>query len=163
MTSPRSYRRALPDFIASRRPQFAVTITLNRDATFPGMRRKLEGFHAELDHALFRQGWSRRPSSQRSDAIWFFEHLASNAHAHGLLTIPRSFFFDGLCAIPGKVFDPHELLTETGRNLAPSADCDVQLIYDLPGAIRYAMKDWRDPTAWVLASEFHSARSLSRH
>ncbi len=164
MTRPTlEYRIALEDIVHSLDPTFFCTLTFNRDATLPGMRKQIARFHARLDNALHGHDWSRHPSSKRSDALWFTENLGSNGHAHGLLTIPNVYFFDGLCAIPGKVIDPRELILKIGRSLAPSADCDVQTIYNLPGAIEYSMKDWRDPTAWVLASEFHSPTSLSRH
>lgn len=156
-------RTAFHDFVASHRPTLFITLAFNRDSTIPSLRGKIASFHARLDHDLHGRDWSRHPSSQRTEAFWFFEHLASNAHCHGLLAIPHAHRFDGLYAIPGRVIDPRETIIPIGRSLAPSADCDVQHIYDLPGAIEYAMKDWRDPTGCVLASEFHSPRSRSLH
>lgn len=158
-----TYRHALHDFTASRNPTLFVTLTFNRDATLRGMRHQIARFHARLDDAIHGRDWSRHPSSIRTNAFWFVEHLGSNAHAHGLLGIPGLWNFDGVFVVNRKLFDPYDMIRNIGRNLAPSADCDVQHIYDLPGAIEYSMKDWRDPTNWILASEFHSPRSLSRH
>lgn len=156
-------RTAFHDFVSSHRPTLFVTLTFNRASTIPSLRGKIASFHARLDHAIHGRDWSRHPSSQRTESFWFFEHLASNAHCHGLLAIPGLWNFDGVFVVNRKLFDPFEMIPDIGRSLAPSADCDVKHIYDRDGVIDYAMKDWRDPTGCVLASEFHSPRSVSRH
>lgn len=160
---PRPYRSALNDFISSRKPTLFVTLAFNRATTLKGIRRQIARFHARLDNAIHGHHWSRHPSTVRTDAFWFAEHLHSNGHAHGLLTIPGLWNFDGVYVVNRKLFDPRDNIVHIGRSLAPSADCNVQHIYDLHGSIEYAMKDWRDPTAWVLGSEFHSPISLARH
>jgi hypothetical protein len=160
--TPLRYRPALHDFISSRKPTLFVTLAFNRDATLKGVRRHIARFHARLDNAIHGHDWSRHPSSIRTDAFWFAEHLDSNGHAHGLLTIPKLYNFDGVFVVNGKLFDPYDVVPGIGRSLAPSTNCDIRRIYDLPGSIEYAMKDWRDPAAWLLASEFHSPVSLTR-
>lgn len=70
--------------------QYSVTLASNQDGTIAGIRKRARDFCARMDRKLLGPSWSKKPAEQRTDGVFFIEHVASNIHLHGLLRFPSS-------------------------------------------------------------------------
>lgn len=110
--------------------QYFVTLSTHRDGTIGGMRRLARDYCARMDRKLLGHTWTTMPAAERTDGLFFIEHVASNIHLHGLLKFPKG--------------TPEKLEMMTGliwSKLVPSGTIDFQSIDDLPGALRYVLKE----------------------
>lgn len=110
--------------------QYFVTLASNQDGTIPGMRKRARDFCARMDRKLLGPSWSKRPAGQRTDGVFFIEHVASNIHLHGLLRFPSG-AEDGLRMTSALIWN----------KICPSGTIDFQSIYDLPRGVTYCMKE----------------------
>jgi hypothetical protein len=94
-----------------------------------------------------------RPSYERTFAIAVAENPLANIHLHALMRLPET---------GRRLWQPWQAHTIRAHwsKLQPAGSCDVQAIYDLAGASKYASKQL-SRTAYfddgmIISSEFHN-------
>lgn len=110
--------------------QYFVTLATNQDGTIPGIRKRAKDFCARMDRKLLGPSWSKKPAEERTDGVFFVEHVRSNIHLHGLLRFPSG-TREGLPMTSALVW----------KKLCPSGTIDFQPINDLPHGVAYCMKE----------------------
>lgn len=126
----REFREAYVELCRGIDVQYFVTLATNRDGTIGGARKLAKDYCARIDRKLLGHEWTATPANERTDGVFFVEHVASNIHLHGLLKFPKG--------------TPEKLKVMSGliwKKLCPAGTVDFQSIYDLPGALRYVLKE----------------------
>lgn len=139
-----AYRAAVRDLLASFPATLFLTANFNDTTDLVSGRSALRGLHARIDRRLLGRGWARRPSEDRSLAIWLPEHIDTNTHWHGLMTVPA--------ADPSKLIDE---LPEMWTRIIPSGQLHVQSAFNAGGAAAYMTKD-EHLEHFVISSEFNA-------
>ena len=67
-----------------------VTLVTNDDGTIEGMRALIRNFLARVDRKMLGNAWLERPRDERTDGVFFIEHVSSNIHAHGLVRMAKN-------------------------------------------------------------------------
>jgi hypothetical protein len=149
--SRRKYRANMEEWLATLDADLFVTLSFAQNAQLGGARQLLRHWFARLDNHYLGRNWARRESDARTFAIAVPENIATNLHYHCLMRLPSW----------GRTQDIMNLtatLDRLWRRIVPRGTCDVEQIYDLPGAVRYLAKQLVRPTYldhYLFASEFH--------
>ncbi len=123
-------QQAWAEFAETFEPNFFVTLTDPTEPHLATMREKLGKLCGRIDRAVLGKKFARRLPHERTDGIFFIEHVDSNIHAHGLLRVPNASFeeFDALTKMQW-----HRVCRD-GRY-------DLQEVYDCAGVARYCAKE----------------------
>ncbi len=128
--NPRELRTAYVEMCQGLDLQYFVTLATNQDGTIQGIRKRAKDFCARMDRKLLGPGWSKKQADERTDGVFFIEHVASNIHLHGFLRFPAG-TQEGLRMTSALVW----------KKLCPSGTIDFQPINDLPHGVAYCMKE----------------------
>ena len=151
----RDYRAAMEKWLATIDADLFVTLSFAQDSRLGNSRQLLRQWFARIDNHYLGRGWARRSSDDRTFAIMIPENIGTNLHYHCLMRPPN---WGGNKSVE----DCGRTLEQLWHRVVPGGTCDVELIYDLPGAARYVAKQLVRPSYldhYLLASEFHSGRS----
>jgi hypothetical protein len=149
--SRREYRDSLTEWLANIEADLFVTLSFAQNARLGGARQSLGQWFARIDNHYLGRGWARRNSDERTFAIAVPENINTNLHFHCLMRLPS-------WGQTQDIADRAATLDRYWRRIVPRSSCDVELIYDLPGAARYIAKQLVRPgylDHFVLAREFH--------
>lgn len=134
---PDSYRQLRAAYIELASENIAadtfVTLVTNEIWELPKMRQAIKHVLGRVDHSLLGRNWWKQPWDCRTEGIFFIEHVESNAHAHGLLRLPKRH--------PDDQRDMTRLFAEHWQNLAPAGSLDFQQLHDAPGCADYCTKE----------------------
>lgn len=100
------------------------------------LKDKVGQWEARLNRKLLGRDWQK--SSDRFFAIYFLEHIQTNAHAHMLAVFPRIDEDKNL----------GEMVNTAWLDLMPKGSTDVQVIDHLVGATSYVTKSLNSPKNW---------------
>jgi hypothetical protein len=155
--SRREYRDSLEAWLASINADLFVTLSFAQNARLASARQSFRQWFACLDNHYLGRGWARRSSDERTFAIAMPENISTNLHYHCLMRLPSW----GQTEV---IAERAATLERYWRRVAPRGTCDVELIYDLPGAARYLAKQAVRPgylEHYLLASEFHPQSTVA--
>jgi hypothetical protein len=65
-----------------------VTLSLSENVGLQQGRQKIRRWLAYIDNHYIGRGWSKRPSSERTEAFIFPESIDTNLHYHCLMRLP---------------------------------------------------------------------------
>lgn len=161
--SPRlSYRQrkqlqsALAAWLEGDAWEFFATFNFNRETTMAAARKAIKNWLRLVDQAFLGALWSKKPSLERTQGVFMFEHPSSNLHAHAVLVLPpRSL------AMKTTVNDIDRLyvMTDSWNRIVPSGQFHSGIDRPSGAAAGYATKDQFQAElyeAFILASEFHT-------
>lgn len=118
------------EFTAAFKPTFFVTLTDPTERNLTVMKSLLSKYCGRIDRALLGKKFEFLPAEERTDGIFFIEHVESNIHAHGLLRVPQV-SEEALGALTKKQW----------HRVCRDGKCDVQAVYDCDGVARYCTKE----------------------
>lgn len=134
MTRQPDLRPAYVDLCRSMDLQYFVTLVTNRDGTMDGIRRRARDYCARMDRKLLGHLWHKRPATERTDGVFFIEHVASNIHLHGLLRFPS-----------GNEEELRMTSEVVWKKICPSGSVRLTDTGTLPDAVRYCTKEFLFP------------------
>jgi hypothetical protein len=146
------YRGALAEWLATVEADLFVTLSFAQNVRLAGARQLLGQWFARIDNHYLGRSWARRNSAERTFAIAVPENINTNLHFHCLMRLPG-------WGRTQDIADRIVTLDRYWRRIVPRGTCDVQPIYDLPGAARYNAKQLVRPgylEHYIFANEFHS-------
>jgi len=83
-----TWKEAMIAAITARKPTHALTIAWNCDPRIDRAKRDLKLAHAKIDKKLLGRNYWRFPASERTKALFVFEGVGYNLHAHSFWTVP---------------------------------------------------------------------------
>ncbi|MGY5808446.1 hypothetical protein ACXHXG_12080 [Rhizobium sp. LEGMi198b] len=111
-------------------PNAFVTLTTNSTGDVLEMTRLIGRFCGMMDRELCGHKWHTLSAAERTDGIFFIEHVKTNIHAHGLLKFPD------------RPYDNLPALTALKWNrLTRAGETNFQSIYDAEGVANYCTKE----------------------
>ncbi|TRB06346.1 hypothetical protein EXN61_14310 [Agrobacterium tumefaciens] len=129
-TESRKLQQAWVDFAKTFEPNFYVTLTDPTEPHLATMKEKLGRLCGRVDRAILGKKFARHLPEQRTDGIFFIEHVGSNIHAHGLLRVPKM------------SLDEFEALTKKQwHRVCRDGKYDLQEVYDCAGVASYCTKE----------------------
>lgn len=111
-------------------PNAFVTLATNSTSEVLEMTRLIGRFCGMMDRELCGHKWHTLPAAERTDGIFFIEHVKTNIHAHGLLKFPDRHDVD----LPA-------LTALKWNRLTRSGETNFQSIYDAEGVAGYCTKE----------------------
>lgn len=123
-------RQAWVEFVEAFEPNFYITLTDPTEPHLATMREKLGRLCGRIDRALLGKKFARHLPVERTDGIFFIEHIGSNIHAHGLLRVPKA-SFDELGALTKMQW----------HRVCRDGKFDLQEVYDCAGVASYCTKE----------------------
>ncbi|TAA58862.1 hypothetical protein [Shinella sp. JR1-6] len=123
-------RQAWVEFVEAFEPNFYITLTDPTEPHLATMREKLGKLCGRIDRALLGKKFARYLPHERTDGIFFIEHIGSNIHAHGLLRVPKASL---------KEFDA--LTKMQWHRVCRDGKFDLQEVYDRAGVASYCTKE----------------------
>lgn len=123
-------RQAWVEFVEAFEPNFYFTLTDPTEPHLATMREKLGKLCGRIDRALLGKKFARHLPHERTDGIFFIEHIGSNIHAHGLLRVPKA-SFDELGALTKMQW----------HRVCRDGKFDLQEVYDCAGVASYCTKE----------------------
>ncbi len=146
-------RRAYAEFCKGLEPEYFVSLATHRDGSVTGIRRLAAAYCARMDRKLLGHNWHEASAAERTDGVFFVEHLASHIHLHGLLRFPS-----------GATAEPETTTALIWKKLCPSGTSDLVPIQRLSSLVDYCLKeakfvsDYSDEQI-ILVRELMSERS----
>lgn len=125
------YASALREMVIRLEPRFFGTFVYNDDPHVDKVER-LSLFFAEFDSGFAGTNWSRKPFEKRLSGVIFFEHVATNVHAHALLTAPDQVDLEMLNTKAPPIWEKY----------VPAGNLLVEPISDVEGVAWYCTKEW---------------------
>jgi hypothetical protein len=138
-------------FNARRQPEYAawlgnmsfnvgVHLFFNSDVTLSKARSTVKRCFRDVDRELVGTRFHKKPASLRTTGVFFFEHLDTNLHAHGLLRVRED-----------RLAQFEELFPATGRGLWTecweSGSQTTEMLYDAAGFADYITKEQKASAA----------------
>jgi len=159
------HKSALIGFYAKQGFTHVLTLCWNADVRAPRTRRKVSleqarrdvgAMLAGVDRRLVGTKFNRKPD-RRTRAVFFFEHVDSNIHAHGLLRVERD-----------RLLSFHRLFPHSRggcwNKVVPSGSYRLEILDDVRTTVGYLLKEQHlasDTRMTLWADEFH-ARPTAR-
>src|SRR4051812_39756721 len=147
-------RNAYEEWLAQTDLDLFVTLSLSENAGLRQGYGKVGRWLAYIDNHYIGRGWSKRPSTDRTEAFIFPESIDANLHYHGLMRLPPRGHAESLAVRTA-------VLQRLWRNIEPRGTCEVDWVRDA-GAARYVTKQLVCPgylDQIILARDFHRGRS----
>jgi hypothetical protein len=147
-------RRAYEEWLAQTDMDLFATLSLAENTGLQQGRQKIGRWLAYIDNHYIGRGWSKRPSSERTEAFIFPESIDTNLHYHCLMRLPPRAQAESL-AVRAAV------LERLWRKIEWRGTCEVDWVRDADAA-RYVTKQLVRPgylDQIIIASEFHRDRS----
>lgn len=126
----RKLQQAWVEFTGAFEPNFYLTLTDPTEPHLSLMREKLGKLCGRIDRAVLGKKFVRHLPHERTDGIFFIEHIGSNIHAHGLLRVPNTSLeeFDALTKMQW-------------HRVCRDGKYDLQTVYDCAGIASYCTKE----------------------
>jgi len=123
-------QQAWVEFAEAFEPNFFITLTDPTEPHLTTMREKLGKLCGRVDRAVLGKKFASRLPQERTDGIFFIEHIGSNIHAHGLLRVPNTSL---------ETLD--KLTRKQWHRVCRDGKYDLQEIYDCAGVASYCTKE----------------------
>lgn len=123
-------QQAWVEFTETFEPNFFVTLTDPTEPHLATMREKLSKLCGRIDRAVLGKKFASCMPHERTDGIFFIEHIGSNIHAHGLLRVPKT----SLEEIEG-------LTKMHWHRVCRDGKYNLQTVYDCAGVASYCTKE----------------------
>lgn len=144
------YRPELARWIAGLGFNVGLTLNINREIGLMEARSHVAKLFVRVDRKLAGTKFNQRPD-RRMRGVFFFEHVETNIHCHGLLTVPAERHEKFMTMFPAD-----------GRGgpwskVCPSGSHCIK-IGNIEAAARYDTKEqtpWSAPATMLWLSEFH--------
>lgn len=123
-------QQAWVEFASAFQPNFYITLTDPTEPHLSTIREKLGRLCGRIDRAVLGKKFTRHLPHERTDGIFFIEHVGSNIHAHGLLRVPKASLDE---------FDA--LIKKQWHRVCRDGKHDLQEVYDCAGVASYCTKE----------------------
>lgn len=146
------YRRQLAEWLCTKPFNAGLTLNFNSDSGILVARRQIGELFARVDRKLLGTRFHRK-RDLRTTGVFFFEHVESNLHAHGLIEVRP----DRLDAFK-TLFE--ESASETWADVCTSGTCWLDDLTNIRAAAYYDTKEqkpWSDPQTTLWLEEFFPA------
>lgn len=144
------YRAELSRWLGARPFNVGLTLNFNRSTPLSLARKQIGDLFFWVDRRLFGPRFLRRPDI-RVQGVFFFEHLETNTHAHGLIEVREEARDKFLCLFPegengiwSKIRSGGSHFVSPGTNIGAAANY-----------ITKEQRAWSDPDTMLWLSEFH--------
>lgn len=149
-TLRKRYRPELARWIGGLGFNVGLTLNINREIGLMGARAQVAKLFLRVDRKLAGTKFNKRPD-RRVQGVFFFEHVETNIHCHGLLTVPaeRSEKFMALFPADGR--------GGPWSKVCPSGSHCIR-VGNIEAAARYDTKEqtpWSAPATMLWLAEFH--------
>ncbi|WP_440981028.1 hypothetical protein [Shinella sumterensis] len=123
-------QQAWVKFAEAFEPNFFITLTDPTEPHLMAMRENLGRFCGRVDRTVLGKKFARHLPSERTDGIFFIEHVGSNIHAHGLLRVPDTSL---------ETFD--KLALKQWHRVCRDGKYNLQEVYNCAGVADYCTKE----------------------
>tara|TARA_R110000782_G_scaffold40150_7_gene92811 strand:+ start:1438 stop:1935 length:498 start_codon:yes stop_codon:yes gene_type:complete len=145
------YRSDLAAWLGRMDFNVGLTLNFNQPSSLSHARKKVGDLFFRVDRKLIGARFHRKPKL-RTAGVFFFEHVDTNIHCHGLIRVRdeamhafKELFPDDDCGLWSNV------CSSGSHHISAGADMETAAYY-----ITKEQKPWTDPATTLWLDEFHS-------
>lgn len=143
------YRNELAGWLGRQDFNIGLTLNFNRRMGLTHARKQVGDLFFWVDRHLGGPRFQKRPE-RRIGGVFFFEHLDTNIHCHGLIKVPEGSLPKFAVLFPGDRNGLWSDVCPSGSHFVSTGTMQAAANYDSKD-----QKPWSDPTTMLWLSEFY--------